>query len=358
MRVIIVALCVLMTFLPAGAQQVVLSRNDGMSLPSPEIFDPVRYLGKWYEVARLPAEFQPGNTLATAEYSAGEDGGLIIKNSAYSSDGKLLSSIEGKAQLAPGDPSGRLRVSFGPALPAEPNYYVLHVDDKYRFAVVGTPNRKSLHILAREVPVPQERTDELIAIADGAGFDTSKLMVADWKPQTVMEVSQAPPGVEAAVSETPLATLDWLVGNWVGESEKGSIEFSCRFTKNNAFMIRSFRVAKDSGESMSGMEVIAWDPAQQTIRSWTYDSDGGFGEAIWSQADDRYTMRAKYTLADGGVGSALHAMRYVDDNTFAWKSTNREIDGELQPDTDEVVVKRIAESEAETTLPNTDGGTN
>jgi hypothetical protein len=162
--------------------------------------------------------------------------------------------------------------------------------------------------------------------------------------------------IAAQTSESPLVTLDWLIGSWVGESDSGSIEFSCRFTKNNAFIIRSFRVSRDAGPSMSGMQVVAWDPAEQTIRSWTYDSEGGFGEAVWSQADDHYTMRAKYTLADGGVGSALHVMRYVDDNTFVWKSINREIDGELQPDTDEVVVTRNSHSESETTMPTTDGG--
>ena len=59
---------------------------------------------------------------------------------------------------------------------------------------------------------------------------------------------------------------------------------------------------------MSGMQVIAWDPAQETIRSWTYDSDGGFGEETWSQSGNRYTIRAKYTLPDGGTASALHVL--------------------------------------------------
>lgn len=182
--------------------------------------------------------------------------------------------------------------------------------------------------------------------------------VGDAFAQQPATTTAAVANVEVENSETPLDTLDWLVGNWAGKSENGSIEFSCHYTENDAFMIRSFRILQDSEVTMSGMQVIAWDPVHEKIRSWTYDSDGGFGEDVWSQADDQYTMRAKYTLPDGGKGSALHAMRYVDDNTFVWKSTNREIDGELQPDTDEVVVKRMAESEAETTLPVTDGGTN
>lgn len=145
-------------------------------------------------------------------------------------------------------------------------------------------------------------------------------------------------------SKSPLATLDWLVGSWSGKTEKGAIEFSCRFTKNNSFLIRSFRILNQSEVAMSGMQIVAWDPAQQTIRSWTYDSNGGFGEDTWSQAKDHYTMRSKYTLADGGKGSALNVMTYVDENAFLWKSTNREIDGELQPDTAEIALARVENS--------------
>lgn len=97
---------------------------------------------------------------------------------------------------------------------------------------------------------------------------------------------------------------------------------------------------------MSGMQVIAWDAAQGTIRSWTYDSDGGFGEDNWSQSGNRYTIRAKYTLPDGGTASAVNVLTYVNDDKCTWSSVSREIDGELQPDINEIVlVRKTAESE-------------
>lgn len=150
-------------------------------LPHPEAFEPARYLGKWYEAARLPIPVQPDDTLATAEYSAGETEGTVrVKNTAYDAEGKVLSTIEGTAQLAEGDPPGRLSVGFGPFRPETPNYHVLHVDAEYRYAVVGVPDRKSLWILVREVPVAKDKLDELVAIARKAGFDTSKLLIAPW----------------------------------------------------------------------------------------------------------------------------------------------------------------------------------
>jgi len=169
--------------------------------------------------------------------------------------------------------------------------------------------------------------------------------------------SQAPPGEkeppergpaprEVTERDSPLDTLDWLVGNWVADDDEIKAEFSCNFTKNDAFLVRSFRIAAKDDVRISGMQVIAWDPAQKTIRSWTYDSAGGFGEETWSQSGNRYTIRAKYTLPDGGTASAIHVMTYVNDDKATWKSVNREIDGVFQPDIDEVVLVR---------KPQTDG---
>ena len=149
-----------------------------------------------------------------------------------------------------------------------------------------------------------------------------------------------PPTGENARQERPLDTLDWLVGDWANEDENRSIEFNCHFTKNGAFLVRSFRMVTAKDVHMSGMQLIAWDPAKKNIRSWTFDSDGGFGEDAWSQSGNRYTIRAKYTLPDGGTASAVNVFTFVNDSKCTWKSVSREIDGELQPDTDEIVLVR------------------
>jgi apolipoprotein D and lipocalin family protein len=157
------------------------ANSPAQGLPYVEDFQPARFLGKWYEAARLPTPIQPSNTLAVAEYAAGEKvGEITVKNSAFDTTGKKLSDIRGQAKLAEGKPPGRLFVAFGPAFPATPNYHVLHVDKEYRYAVVGVPDRKSLWILAREVPVSKEILDSLREVAQKAGFDVSKLLVAPW----------------------------------------------------------------------------------------------------------------------------------------------------------------------------------
>lgn len=150
---------------------------------------------------------------------------------------------------------------------------------------------------------------------------------------------------ESAKAESPLATLDWLVGEWTNEGEKVAIEFNCHFSKNDAFLVRSFKNVSDEDNALSGMQIVAWDPAKSSIRSWTFDSNGGFGEDAWSQSGSRYTLRASYTLPDGSRGSAINLLTYVDDDHCTWKSVSREMDGELLPDSDEVTLVRKVPTE-------------
>ena len=172
------------------------------ALPYPKNFDAAKYLGKWYEIARLPSPAQPSETLATAEYSAAEDEGeIVVKNTAYSTTGKLIREITGKAQIQEGDPP-RLKVSFGPAFPSKPNYFVMHVSKKYDLALVGNPDRKALWILSRKSDLPEKRLARMIAKAKKSGFKTDDLIISDWSKT----------GVNAAESDR--VTKKRLLGTW------------------------------------------------------------------------------------------------------------------------------------------------
>ena len=172
----------------ASAQDQGAAPPEG--LPFVRDFDAQRYLGRWYEVARLPTRMQPAQTLAVAEYSAGKEAGRIgVKNTAFDVQGKKLAEIQGHARLAEGDPPGRVLVAFGPVLPDVPNYQVMYVDKDYQYAVVGVPDRQSLWILARTAPVGEEQLNSLKEVARKAGFDVSELIVAPW--DRVAELPQA-----------------------------------------------------------------------------------------------------------------------------------------------------------------------
>ena len=141
-----------------------------------------------------------------------------------------------------------------------------------------------------------------------------------------------------------LKELEWMIGTWVDQDEQNRIETTCQWTKNQNFMTRSFTVSVRDQVEISGMQIVGWDPAAKQIRSWVFDSDGGFGEGVWTKKDTRWYIQSTGTLPDGGKTSSVNIITYVDDNTFTWQSVNREASGEILPNIDEVVVVRQPET--------------
>jgi uncharacterized protein (TIGR02246 family) len=137
-----------------------------------------------------------------------------------------------------------------------------------------------------------------------------------------------------------LKTLEWMVGSWVDEDEEARIETECNWTKNRNFLTRSYSIVVGDQIEMSGMQVIGWDPAAKTIRSWAFDSDGGFAEATWTHKKDRWFIHNQGVLADGRKASAINVIKPVDANSFTWQTTERTAGGELLPNVDEVLIVR------------------
>jgi len=157
-----------------------------------------------------------------------------------------------------------------------------------------------------------------------------------WRMDSVREQAQARPQSHYE----QLKELEWMIGEWVDADDDATVETTCQWTKNNNFITRSFRVYVAGSVNLEGTQIIGWDPAARTIRSWMFDSEGGFGVGVWTRNGDQWTVRALQVLAGGERASAINTMTYVDDDTFTIRSTNREIDGELSPDIPEIKVVR------------------
>jgi uncharacterized protein (TIGR02246 family) len=142
-----------------------------------------------------------------------------------------------------------------------------------------------------------------------------------------------------------LKELEWMIGDWVDEDDEASVQTTCQWTKNKNFIVRSFTVSSGDRINMSGMQVIGWDAAAKRIRSWVFDSDGGFAEGVWQRKGSRWTIKSTGVLPDGGKSSSVNIMTIVDKDHFKWQSVNREVDGEPLPNVDEVLVARLKKAE-------------
>ncbi len=143
-----------------------------------EGFDAGRYLGTWYEIARLDHPFERGLTNVTAHYSLRADGGLTVVNRGYSAGEKRWKEAEGKAYFVDRPDRGFLKVSFfGPFYGS---YVVFELDrDHYRYALVSGPDKTYFWILARDPKMSGDLKESLIAKAAALGFDTSGLILVD-----------------------------------------------------------------------------------------------------------------------------------------------------------------------------------
>lgn len=142
-----------------------------------------------------------------------------------------------------------------------------------------------------------------------------------------------------------LKGLEWMIGSWVDADERSSVQSTCQWSKNRNFIVRSFSITVGDRLDESGIQIIGWDPSAKQIRSWVFDSDGGIGEGTWTNKGNKWFIQAKDTSADGKKLISQNVLTMVDKDRFTWQSVDRQSDGALLPNIDEVIVVRSTSGE-------------
>jgi hypothetical protein len=137
-----------------------------------------------------------------------------------------------------------------------------------------------------------------------------------------------------------LKVLEWMVGNWTNESGEAVVEVECNWTKNKNFLTRAFKISIPNQADFSGMQIIGWDPATKSIRSWTFDANGTFAEATWELKGKRWYIRNRGVLADGRPATMVNVMQQTDDKSFTWQTVERTAGSELLPNLAEIAIVR------------------
>ena len=141
-------------------------------------FDLNKYLGKWYEIARLDHSFERGLDRVTAEYSFRDDGGVRVINRGFSIAENKWKEAEGKAYFVRGKDEGYLKVSFfGPFYGS---YVVFELDqEKYQYAFVAGSKTSYLWLLSRTPTLSKELVDRFVKRSKELGFDTDNLIFVE-----------------------------------------------------------------------------------------------------------------------------------------------------------------------------------
>jgi uncharacterized protein (TIGR02246 family) len=144
------------------------------------------------------------------------------------------------------------------------------------------------------------------------------------------------PGAGASIAD-----LGWLVGEWKSLSGQGAeIRTVYSWAPNKKFLHAQFSI-KEKGLALSGHQVIGVDPATGALHTWTFEADGGVGEADWARDGDHWVLDATGTLADGSTLTETNVLRRVNDDTFTWQSIDRTHDDRELSDLAPVKVTRV-----------------
>jgi len=137
-----------------------------------------------------------------------------------------------------------------------------------------------------------------------------------------------------------LRDLDWLIGDWSAKRDDAEIHTSYQWDLNRNY-IRSEFTIKSKIRNVSGFEVIGRDPQTGVLRSWVFESDGGFGGATWSRDGKKWMQEASAILPDGMTMAATNVITPIDRDSFTWQSIHRIIADEEVADTAPIKITRV-----------------
>jgi uncharacterized protein (TIGR02246 family) len=137
-----------------------------------------------------------------------------------------------------------------------------------------------------------------------------------------------------------LQALEWLIGEWIDEGRDDTVEARFHWDENKSFLLEDFQVVREGSVVLKGTQRIGWDPQAKQVRSWIFDSEGGFGEAAWTSVDDKWVCKAQGTSSEGTSASATRTLTRAAQDRVIWTSTDRLAGDEQLPDLAVTMVRK------------------
>lgn len=209
--------------------------------------------------------------------------------------------------------------------------------------------KPDLKITIESVTLPEnnkaiERGSATLTAPEGEASKTDFQVVFvkrdnNWYISEVNEVE----AMEDVKNYEHLKDLEWLIGEWIDKDETSEITSTYRWDENKNFMVHQFKVTLLGKKDLEGKQIIGFDPVLNSVRSWMFDSDGGFAESMWKKDDKSWIIESVNTLPEGVKGSQVTILTPIDHNSFTLEITDREIEGKILPNLDPVKIIRKGE---------------
>ncbi len=137
-----------------------------------------------------------------------------------------------------------------------------------------------------------------------------------------------------------LKELEWMLGDWIDETTDSTVQASCRWSPDKNFLLREFTIHVQGKPVMTVTQRIGWDPLTKQIKSWFFDSEGGYGEGHWTRDGKQWFIKSTGVLPDGRTASATNVLTRVGPHSARWASIQRTVGGQVVPNLQEYVMVR------------------
>jgi uncharacterized protein (TIGR02246 family) len=156
-----------------------------------------------------------------------------------------------------------------------------------------------------------------------------------WRYASYREYDDTPP----PTAHDYLRPLAWLEGEWLSEGSEAAVKITYRWSEDGNFLLGEFEIRAAGEVVLKTSQRIGWDPVAGRVRSWLFDSDGGFGEGQWAQVEDAWVIKSVAVLPTGDSGSATITITPVGAHQFRMRGTDRIVGSERVPDFDVEVTR-------------------
>ena len=138
-----------------------------------------------------------------------------------------------------------------------------------------------------------------------------------------------------------LKAVEWMVGEWAEERPDSVAKLSCRWSDDGNYLLRTVKVKRRGRVVMDVSQRIGWDAQAGQIRSWDFDSSGGFGEGRWSRGGDHWIIKHTGIEPDGTPSSSTNLLWNERPDRIRWVSTDRVVGEDALPDAEAAVLVRV-----------------
>jgi uncharacterized protein (TIGR02246 family) len=201
---------------------------------------------------------------------------------------------------------------------------------------------ESIRFIGPDLAIEEGSTKEVFEPGEPPEYDRYTVVHVKRDGKWMMAMAKDEEGPPPSGHEQ-LRPLAWLVGDWVDDGGSTVVVSSCRWSDDKNFLLQEFKLRQNGREAMNVSQRIGWDPVTKSIHSWVFDSEGGYGESVWTRDGDSWIIKATGVRPDGTNASATNSLTPAGKDGYIWRSTDRVAGDEVQAPTEVKVVRKPPE---------------